>query len=192
MEYLCKLCSRNCSEEERQRCWDSPKLNLGSGSRLSPVHINFDCVQFHNGSLSTDILGDARNLTQIFQENTFANIYCTHVLEHFVPGDGARLLQDCFRVLRSRGTLVVEAPDIGKICEMGSDGSFPIQRIIQEIYGDPLFLENLGDQWSHKWGWTADLCADQMEKVGFVITKRGDGISHHRPDRDFRVEGEKP
>jgi len=157
---------------------------------LKKDHINFDILDIQVDTVKTDIVGDVRTATSVFQPCTFASIFCAHVIEHFYAVEAQHLLADCFLLLRPGGLMVLEAPDIEKIILTYEVGQ--INQVIQEIYGDHQWMAKYGDKWMHKWGWTGKRAADAMQAAGFRIRMIGDGISHHKPFRDFRVEGVKP
>lgn len=148
--------------------------------------INFDAASFEIGDMQTDILGDILNLEDIFEPETFASIFCAHVIEHFQPEPSHIMLADCYSILKPKGILVLEGPDIAKVVQL-----FTGEELVTEIYGAPEHIKNYGYKWAHKWGWTQETAAKAMEVAGFTIKFKGDGISHNKPERDFRVEGVK-
>ena len=187
MNYLCELCERTC--KDKASCIKNPRLNLGSGLILLRDHINFDKVLIKNKESRTDIIGDIKNIKSIFKPDTFFSIYCTHVLEHFYPKDGIRVLRDCYDLLKPDGVLVIECPDIAKIMKLFVSGKSDISKTIFEIYGDERFIPEYGESWMHKWGWTVDSCTQSMKSIGFTIKKTSAGVAHYHEERDFRVEG---
>jgi len=155
---------------------------------LKKDSINFDVSFFTDKiGLSTDIIGDAKNLLQYFKPDTFKSIFCAHVIEHFYPQDGRKLLCDCFTILQPGGVLVLEAPDILKIMKENQEKTdlISIEIATAELYGDAKY----GEDWTHKWGWTALTAVKYMEAAGFKEVKASDGISHNKENRDFRVQG---
>ena len=46
-----------------------------------------------------------------FKEGTFDGVLCSHVIEHFDCQDAVKILEDCRRVLKIGGILVVSVPD---------------------------------------------------------------------------------
>ncbi|MDD2273739.1 MAG: methyltransferase domain-containing protein [Desulfuromonadaceae bacterium] len=68
-----------------------------------------------------DHVCDAGNLT-CFADGTFAELYASHVLEHFDYRDEfAMVLAEWFRVLAPGGRLFVSVPDMDIICRMYCD-----------------------------------------------------------------------
>jgi predicted SAM-dependent methyltransferase len=148
--------------------------------------INFDNTDFAIGDLQTDVLGDILELERIFQPETFVSIFCAHVIEHFFPDQAKKMLADCYSILIPTGSIVFEGPDIEKIIRR-----FTSEELVREIYGVPLLIKQYGEGWGHKWGWTQETAARAMEDAGFEIRFKGNGVSHNKPERDFRVEGVK-
>ena len=183
---LCEICKRNCTEAEKKRCLSHPKLNIGSGVMLLPNYINFDKQILVCGSKTTDVVGDIKRVSELFPANVFEEILCVHVIEHFYPSDGVQLLRDCYSLLRSGGKLIVEGPDVQKIARIYINEP---SKLIQELYGRELHLQQWGEHWWHKWGWTGELLASAMSEVGFVGCKVSAGTFHCKPERDFRVTG---
>ena len=192
---LCQLCQRNCSESAKTKCLTDPKLNLGSGLMLTDNYINYDMREFQHGDLVTDIIGTVENMSELLPADCFQEIFCSHVIEHFFPEEATKLIQDCYSLLRPKGKLIMEGPDVEGTLQLWNEkhsffGDPPdIRRFIAFIYGDTRHRQMWGEGWWHKWGWTKDLVAEEMEKIGFVIVHKGIGLSHGMGKRDFRVEG---
>lgn len=96
-------------------------LNVGCGSVRNPdPWINLDELhaQLRPGSPERINLDKETNyvdhkLPEImpFKEGTFDGILCSHVIEHFDCQDSVKILEDCRRVLKIGGLLVVSVPD---------------------------------------------------------------------------------
>ncbi|MGA9347286.1 MAG: methyltransferase domain-containing protein [Anaerolineae bacterium] len=88
-------------------------LNLGCGSRYHPDWINIDiaplCPEVIQHDLSRGIpLPDA----------SCDVVYHAAVLEHMRHSDAAAFLAECYRVLKSGGTVRVGVPDLERICQL--------------------------------------------------------------------------
>lgn len=96
-------------------------LNVGCGSVRNPdPWINLDELhaQLRPGSPERINLDKEPNyvdhkLPEImpFKEGTFDGVLCSHVIEHFDCQDAVKILEDCRRVLKIGGLLVVTVPD---------------------------------------------------------------------------------
>lgn len=102
-------------------------LNVGCGHRFyrGEPWINFDVVPCD----SSVILWDAR-VGFSMGANTVDVVYLSHVLEHFTEETGARLIAECYRVLKPSGFLRVVVPDLEGICR-------EYLRLLDEIRATP-------------------------------------------------------
>jgi ubiquinone/menaquinone biosynthesis C-methylase UbiE len=153
-------------------------------------YLNFDQQLFRRGGLETNCFGKIEHLTEIFPADSFAEILCVHVIEHFYIFEVRKFLEDIFRVTAPGGKAIMEGPCLlGTIDMYRKDGP---KVLSQHIYGDPKHNLRWGPTWSHKWGWTKETVAEAMADVGFDIVHTGYGLRHGMGKRDFRVEGVKP
>lgn len=87
-------------------------LNLGCGFNYSTEKewTNLDFI-----SSGADVI--AHNLLKgiPFENNSFDLVYHSHVLEHFSKEDGEKLIAECFRVLKTGGTIRIAIPDLEMI-----------------------------------------------------------------------------
>lgn len=177
------------------------KLNLGAGKMLLKGYFNFDRqrVSHKAQNIATNSpLGDIKKMRKIFRSNWFDEIVCFHVIEHFYLVDAKKVLKDSYALLRKGGVAIFEAPDVIQLCKLFMDKP---SKLIMYLFGggsNPLDWVEFGESYAHKYGWTGDLLAEEMKKVGFKIRYIGEGVSHqggfHPPEskgRDFRVEGVK-
>lgn len=109
-------------------------LNLGCGSRFHPAWTNVDFV-------ATDPSVQVHDLRRgiPFEACEFDVVYHSHMLEHFDPSSARLLLRDCFRVLKSGGTIRIAVPDLERI----------VRAYLEALEGA---LE--GDEmWQHNYEW---------------------------------------
>lgn len=87
-------------------------LNLGSGPRgiASADWINIDGFKDRNVDFVLDF---SRGLP--FPDNSFAGVFCEHVIEHFTYDDASRLCAQLLRVLKPGGTVRLIVPDAERI-----------------------------------------------------------------------------
>ena len=172
---------------------EEKKLNVGSGCMLMPGYINFDVVKVVRGDKSTDVIDEAKNILKHFDLDSFDEIVCCHILEHLRPVDGKKLIQDCYKLLKKGGVLVIECPDILKCIQMWNKKNV--------TFGEPPSVHKLmtflygwrKDQWRdygyHQYGYTDDTMAELVTSCGFNLSKKCEGRMHGRRARDFRIEG---
>lgn len=93
---------------------NSPRLlNIGCGNAVHPEWINVDSSSAVPGVIRHDL---RRGLP--FADASVDAVFASHVLEHLDPVGGARLLRECHRVLRPRGTARIVVPDLEAIARL--------------------------------------------------------------------------
>lgn len=88
-------------------------LNVGCGAVFHPDWVNLDAAPVDPSVIACDI----RNGIPC-EDGSFDAVYASHVLEHLDPACGARLLQDCRRVLRPAGIVRIVVPDLEAIARL--------------------------------------------------------------------------
>lgn len=82
-------------------------LNVGCGLHFHPDWVNVDVVPASSEVIAADV---RKGLP--FADEAFDAVYCSHVLEHLLQQDAARLLRHMRRVLRPGGVIRVVVPDL--------------------------------------------------------------------------------
>jgi SAM-dependent methyltransferase len=90
------------------------KLQIGCGPSPLPGWLNTDRL-WHPGA----VFLDARQALP-FRNATFDFVFTEHCLEHLSYRDGARLLAECYRILKPGGKVRVATPDLGFLVELYS------------------------------------------------------------------------
>lgn len=100
-------------------------LNLGCGTRYHTSWTNVDFTSSDSNVLGHNLLKGIP-----FADNSFDVVYHSHVLEHFSKEDGLNFIRECFRVLKSNGTIRVAVPNLERIAieylrnlELASNGN---------------------------------------------------------------------
>ena len=88
-------------------------LNLGCGDRFHPAWTNVDLAPCAPGIIKHNL-----NQALPFDDDGFDAVYLSHVLEHFEPNAGLRLLAECHRVCAPGGVLRVVVPDLEMIVRL--------------------------------------------------------------------------
>ena len=111
---------------------EGKKLHLGSGDRYLDGWINVDL--YHE---KADIKCDVRRLD--VRDNEISLILAIHLLEHFHWNETLLILKEWYRVLKPGGWLVIEFPDIEKICTKFIENPSYIYRVqlLPQILGRP-------------------------------------------------------
>ena len=81
------------------------KLNFGCGRNILKGYINIDYVK-GNG---VDLVHNLNKTPYPFKDNTFDEIYASHILEH-LDGDWFKIIKDLHRILKKDGILIVKVP----------------------------------------------------------------------------------
>lgn len=113
-------------------------------------------------------------------------IEAIHIWEHLYRWECEDTIDEWRRLLRAGGLLIMEMPDLFKICQNVVDGrkgkKHPDQLHMWGIYGDPRECDPL---MVHRWGWTFTTLAPFLEDHGFVKV-REEPTQYHSVGRDFR------
>jgi predicted SAM-dependent methyltransferase len=99
------------------------KLHLGCGWNLLPGWLNVDYVPERRGALYLD----ARR-PFFFKDETFDYIFSEHMIEHMSYHDGLNMLGECHRILKGRGKIRIETPDLAFLIALYCDDKSPLQR----------------------------------------------------------------
>jgi predicted SAM-dependent methyltransferase len=79
------------------------KLNVGCGFDLKEGYINLDVVDYGG-----NMIHDLNSVPYPFEDNTFDEIFCSHILEHV--NNFHSTISEIYRILKPGGILVVYAP----------------------------------------------------------------------------------
>ncbi len=80
------------------------KLNLGCGKNIKEGYINLDKLD----SDGVDIVHDLDMFPYPFDDNTFDEIYCSHVLEHVI--DLKKVMKEIYRISKPNALIKVKGP----------------------------------------------------------------------------------
>lgn len=135
------------------------KLNIGCGLEYKKGYINIDAF---DRSVADQVMS-ALNLE--FEDNSFTQVDCVHVLEHLGAGKSIYALAEVFRVLRPNGLFFLETPDLKSSFKSFLKGNEDQRKYVMNwIYG----LDMPG--MSHKYGFPEELLERMLQESGFVDT----------------------
>lgn len=168
------------------------KLNLGSGGIEYPGYLSVDLYDKRAA-----IIMDATKLD--LPENSVTELLALHLFEHLSPYRAADVLAGWFKVLKPGGRLVMEMPDIEKLCERfaaAKTADYPRERygILNAIYGS---VNTTGEgepsdiTAPHLFGWWEQSLRDHLMNAGFIDIVFGPE-QHPHPESNLRVEATKP
>jgi hypothetical protein len=160
------------------------RLHIGCGRDIRAGFVNID--EF---SAAADVRAPIQALK--YADNSVERIEGFMVLEHLSPSDAAAFARNACRMLQSGGTLVLECPDLEKVCRLiliFKDDPYVLERGafgLRGLFGEPTDTMTLGDY--HKWGYTPTLAVKLLKEAGFQQISVQDGMSHAYPLRDMRI-----
>ena len=140
-------------------CHASTWLELGGGDGHDVYHPNFD-VRFLPG---VDVVYDLGSGIPCHDGHA-EKIKTIHLLNHLSYKKACHLLSECFRVLRSQGTLFIMVTDLGFLIERISVEG-PHMVWMTGVYG------TRGDTYDddfHYWGYTSQSLQSELERCGFT------------------------
>lgn len=143
-------------------------LNLGSGQMKLKGWVNVDLG-------SGDVRADIRNLP--FADESADAVLLCHVIEHFTYEDASNVLKEIKRVVKPKGMILIESPDIQDVVEFSEN----VRDMSRHLYGVIPKNGTIGD--CHKSGWTGEMVADELG----LPHKISRGKLHGMQWRDFRV-----
>ena len=86
-------------------------LDLGCGDNKVENSIGLDCADLHDVDVKHDLL----SLPYPFDDESFELIYLRHVIEHFILDDINNIFNECWRLLKKDGNLIVIVPHVYSI-----------------------------------------------------------------------------
>jgi predicted SAM-dependent methyltransferase len=144
---------------------DGPEiLNLGSGVNPIPAAVNVDVQNFPG----VDLTFDFTQFPWPIADHAYDKVTLFHCLEHVPPLVALDVLKEARRVMRDLGHLIVEVPDIYRMCQNVVNGDYGM--LIGALYGG-----HDAPQDAHRFGYTESSLALLCHLAGFprVVTKPG-------------------
>ncbi len=133
------------------------KLNIGCGLEYKKGYINIDAF---DRSVADRVMS-ALNLE--FEDNSFTQVDCLHVLEHLGAGKSIYALAEVYRVLKPNGLFLLETPNLKNSFKRFLKGNEDQRKYLMNwIYG----LDMPG--MSHKYGFPEELLERMLQETGFV------------------------
>lgn len=153
------------------------RLNIGAGSKTHEGWTSVGLEDHH------EIQCDVRKLP--LPDDHADEAMAIHVLEHLWRWDALDALREWRRVLKPGGRLIIEQPELLRVCRNILTNPNP-QMGIKGMFGDP---EGRNELMMHKWCWSETELKKELLAAGFVKVKIGKPEFHGKRDRrDMRLE----
>ena len=160
------------------------KVNIGSGPNPKEGYINVDLDPDYH----PEVVSSATCIP--LESNSADVVESYHLIEHLGASEAELALKEWFRLLKPSGRLIVECPDLQKVCKHlveSENYTNWSHRGMWGLYGDT----SHGALYGHKWGYTPTTLAAAMRRAGFTKIKNLRALTHD-PERDMRLEAQKP
>jgi predicted SAM-dependent methyltransferase len=163
------------------------RLNVGCGKRRLPGYTGIDVVQ-RDG---VDIVAPAHAIP--LPDGCADEILGVHIWEHFLYWECDGVLAEWRRLLKPRGMLVLEMPDLIKCCRNileGRESKKRDQMGMWGLFGD-VTLKDV--HMLHRWSWTFSTLSPFLAERGFtnIVERETQFHPAGRGVRDFRIEARK-
>ena len=160
----------------------SRRLHIGGQLRVDGWEV-FDAI----AAPHVDHLGDARDLSR-FADGAFAQIYASHVVEHFdYVRELEATLREWHRVLEPGGSLLVSVPDMDVLCRLFLDRRIPVQdryEIMRMMFGGHTTSYDY-----HYVGLNQEFLASFLFSAGFPAARRVPELGVFDDTSSMRVDG---
>lgn len=166
------------------------KIHLGCGRHKLDGYINMDAMPTNGVDPDMFYVLAADNPLP-FEDGSASEILAVHLFEHFTKLQALALLKDWLRVLRGKGRLILEMPDLKKCCENFARDPTNHSLGMAGLYGD----QDSGiDFYTHKFGWYPASLEKALYETGFrkIEFKTPQWHGKKRYNRDLRVEAVSP
>lgn len=147
------------------------KLHIGAGAKFLEGWTHIDAVERPH----IDYVADARDLS-FLGDGSAAEIYASHVLEHFRRDEAQKVLAEWGRVLISGGALRLSVPDFGAVAEEYMAGG-SLDPLLGLLYGGQDHDLNFHYQ------------AFDFKRLERLLREAGFGQAERYDWRDFLPEG---
>lgn len=165
------------------------RLNMGSGGCHIPGYISVDLYDKR-----AHVILDVTKPTE-FDDNSVSEILASHLFEHISPYKVEAMLGQWLRILKPGGLLVMEMPDILRLCEEIVKASYSERwGLLNCVYGS-VNTTSEGDPSDitapHLFGWYPESMYNMLIACGYTdIQFKPEQYPH--PGPNFRVEARKP
>lgn len=177
------FCDRDPTPAETERPTDMPsqKLDIGGIERRE----GWVRVDIEKGE-DVDVVADMRDL-HMFENNSCAEIYCSHVLQCLPSGDVLDALQEAHRVLAPGGTLYLAVPDLDALATLLVDENISEARKFEAMRA--LFGLQQHDNDFYRTGINFDFLIAYLGDIGFDSADHVESFGMCEDSSNHRIEG---
>lgn len=136
------------------------KLHIG-GAQAKEGWLIFDAQP----GPAVDIVGDIRDLSA-FSDNSCAEVYCSHVLEHVAAAEMIPTLKEIRRIMTPGGRLYISVPDLDVICHLLLSPQLGVEKryhVMRMLFGGQIDAFDF-----HKVGLNIAFLSNFLEQAGFA------------------------
>jgi predicted SAM-dependent methyltransferase len=170
------------------------KLNIACGKQTWPDFFCVDAVRHPKASRDPDLIHafefDVETLVNPLplKDECADEVHALHFIEHVREYEAPALVREFHRLLKPRGLLVLELPNIEAAARNLLDG-MPAQMCWFAFYGD---ASHRDPYMLHKFGYTPKTIKALLVECGFIKIELKPPQTHGaRANRDMRVEARK-
>lgn len=172
------------------------KINYGCGRQVLDGFFNIDAVRNKKAVRDPELLFTARfdergslKAQTPLPDGGADELHAMHVIEHVFFWEAPALVTEWKRLLKPRGLLILELPDLEQACRNLMAG-MDDQMAMWPLYGD---WNHKDPYMMHKHGYTSKTITALLSNCGFEqIVMRNPKTHGARLTRDMRVEAVKP
>jgi predicted SAM-dependent methyltransferase len=157
---------------------ETRKLQVGAGFYALDGWLNTDLVPWSLDYVTGgSIILDAREKFSI-PDCTFHYVFTEHQIEHMTYSEGARMLAECYRVLKPGGKIRIATPNLDNILSLCSHENGSLQRAyvqqwIERFHPGPtvaasIVVNDFFRLWGHKFIYDRKTLAHSVELAGFI------------------------
>jgi predicted SAM-dependent methyltransferase len=159
---------------------DEIKLNLGCGGDIKEGYINIDAkpnivsMKRSKPDIVMDLLTDLP-----FDDNTVTHINLQDIIEHFYHNQIDWFIDQCYRKLKSGGTVYIQTPDLEVLCERYCDVLENPTELQHSLDGNQLARSLFANSDSttpydnHKWCYDRHTLTELLTRHKFIVLSMG-------------------
>lgn len=133
------------------------------------VHMDASSRQLYvlpdGGYTDPDIVADLADIP--VGDGEFDEVRCHQTLEHLTRDHARRALQELRRVLKPKGVLDIEVPDLAGVIEQWNEGMLAADGLCQMIYGQQGLNYQDNDLMAHRYGYIKDSLNEELWNAEF-------------------------